>query len=712
MDNEFYKVDLHVHTPASKCYKGDKSEEGYWEILRSAVKNGVRVIAITDHNTIMGYEKLIELKNQTLNEYEVVKKYDIPEQQKLALEEKVNLLEQVYIILGVEITLNPGVHIIVLGDNDSQNDIKSLLDEVGYTIDNRGSDSDIEPNMDIKTFLGNSLLDGKIVIAPHVDSDKGIWSTLKGYYRASIFKSNVISAITCNNIKQLETIKELTRNDAEYKRNKPFVCINSSDAHIQSEIGDKYSYFKLTNFSFDDLKKAFDSPEDCISDTEKQDFFEYVKKCAEYNPTIYLNEINNLEASCYAILNNGYGCILLGINEKYQHSGINLTYNDTEKKLKDIINRIKIDNKSNNAKIKYEIEQLGSGKCVVVIIIESDGSRLWINDKDELYILNTKSGYKLATIREVAEIVRNRVITELQEFEERNDDAVRDAMTKIRHVLSPVSKYAIYDKINSQSIPISYYFNIKPVSPKSHKEDYDTKEFIYGQDKGNVFYSTPSSPRLEDTYLRYSCPIYQNNDNEYLKELIEIHSPQIVIDFGGGCHIIDSNEFSYFEALSPAVLLKPNDQFFEDEISLYNIIAWLKSDVFIWTCLQKNNDVNIYRPQILLNCFIPSINSFFTDTKIENKVKDILFLEHEFLRVVSPLMNLDDNESFEKIKQLCSEHNEKVNKKTAEIEILMNQVIDINEEQNEMIRNDLLNEKIYICNEGINEKKEIETACL
>ena len=62
MDNLFYKVDLHVHTPASKCYVGDKSEDGYWKILESAAKNNIKVIAITDHNTLSGYESLMKLK--------------------------------------------------------------------------------------------------------------------------------------------------------------------------------------------------------------------------------------------------------------------------------------------------------------------------------------------------------------------------------------------------------------------------------------------------------------------------------------------------------------------------------------------------------------------------------------------------------------------------------------------------------------------------
>lgn len=32
--DEFYKVDLHIHTPASTCYKGTKDDEEYFRILK------------------------------------------------------------------------------------------------------------------------------------------------------------------------------------------------------------------------------------------------------------------------------------------------------------------------------------------------------------------------------------------------------------------------------------------------------------------------------------------------------------------------------------------------------------------------------------------------------------------------------------------------------------------------------------------------------
>lgn len=49
--SDFYAVDLHIHTPESEDYKGDKSDSEYIRILREAHQKGLRIIAIGDHNT-------------------------------------------------------------------------------------------------------------------------------------------------------------------------------------------------------------------------------------------------------------------------------------------------------------------------------------------------------------------------------------------------------------------------------------------------------------------------------------------------------------------------------------------------------------------------------------------------------------------------------------------------------------------------------------
>jgi len=55
------KMDLHVHTPASKCYSGENTDEQYVGILRKAIEENIDVLAITDHNTISGYKRLLEI---------------------------------------------------------------------------------------------------------------------------------------------------------------------------------------------------------------------------------------------------------------------------------------------------------------------------------------------------------------------------------------------------------------------------------------------------------------------------------------------------------------------------------------------------------------------------------------------------------------------------------------------------------------------------
>ena len=62
MQDDFVKIDLHIHTPASSCYKGTKDDDEYLKIVRTAKEKGLKIVAITDHNSISGYKKIKEIK--------------------------------------------------------------------------------------------------------------------------------------------------------------------------------------------------------------------------------------------------------------------------------------------------------------------------------------------------------------------------------------------------------------------------------------------------------------------------------------------------------------------------------------------------------------------------------------------------------------------------------------------------------------------------
>lgn len=168
----------------------------------------------------------------------------------------------------------------------------------------------------------------------------------------------------------------------------------------------------------------------------------------------------------------------------------------------------------------------------------------------------------------------------------------------------------------------------------------------------------------------------------------------------------------YFECLAPSVLLKPNEQFYKDNLSLYSVIAWLKSDVFIWTCLQKESDVNIFSPKLLLNCCIPYIKEYYSDIQIENKVNEILSLEQKFLKEVPIPIDSDDIEAYETASEKCKEHNDLVSQKATEKERIIKTHFNIEANEDEMIKNDLFDERIYTPDEELSDIKELSLECL
>ena len=57
---ERVKIDLHIHTPASHdfMYKPLSKDKAYLNILDEAITQGIRIIAVTDHNTFDGVSAL------------------------------------------------------------------------------------------------------------------------------------------------------------------------------------------------------------------------------------------------------------------------------------------------------------------------------------------------------------------------------------------------------------------------------------------------------------------------------------------------------------------------------------------------------------------------------------------------------------------------------------------------------------------------------
>ena len=104
---QWYRVDLHLHTPASIDYK-DKNAN-YIDILRRAEYRGIDIIAFTDHNSVGGYAAM-------LREIERLEFLDnsgraLADEMRLLAEYR-RLLDKVLVLPGFEFTATFGFHIL------------------------------------------------------------------------------------------------------------------------------------------------------------------------------------------------------------------------------------------------------------------------------------------------------------------------------------------------------------------------------------------------------------------------------------------------------------------------------------------------------------------------------------------------------------------------------------------------------------------------
>ena len=108
----YKKADLHVHTPASKCfYEADKNITPE-EFVDYAISQGIEVMAITDHNSAKWID---DIKNAAIG-------------------------KNITIFPGVEVSVDEGFHIIGIFDidKDSNHINNLLLSGLGYKLEELG----------------------------------------------------------------------------------------------------------------------------------------------------------------------------------------------------------------------------------------------------------------------------------------------------------------------------------------------------------------------------------------------------------------------------------------------------------------------------------------------------------------------------------------------------------------------------------------------
>jgi energy-coupling factor transporter ATP-binding protein EcfA2 len=265
--SKWWKIDFHVHTPASTDYVNQNAAEE--DILMAAMMAKLDCIVITDHNTGAWIDKLQE-KNREIQ----------------IQNPKPDWYCDLAVFPGVEITVADSVsrvHLLAIFDiNFNSQNITSVLGACGIT----NGFGDSQNTSTTKSFIETvEIIEaaGGIAIPAHIDGNNGLLhnkTTLNNETEKSL--SRIIAAEFCNVntfISAEEQLKKAVGNLAQ---------LGGSDAHKPVEIARYYSWIKMGTPSMTGLRLALMDHEYCVKNQDKD---------PNYMPDIWFNklEIRNMK---------------------------------------------------------------------------------------------------------------------------------------------------------------------------------------------------------------------------------------------------------------------------------------------------------------------------------------------------------------------------------------------------------------------------------
>ena len=258
------KMDLHIHTPASNDYiyseKNITKDEEYKKLINKFIESDLDVIAITDHNTISGYEEI----QQIINENKEIRK---------------KLLRK-YIMPGVEVTCFARHFLVYFSEEIKIDKIKAFLKRCGIDENEKNNEKLSADRVTPLTLCEIADEYDAFVCLAHADGNKGFLEdyldsskknkefTLNGGIVEKVLKTNSLFGVSISNEKNREKINKIIKNFRSDLK-----IFKASDSHsiLDKEnydasgkpMGTHFFYANIGELNFRTIKSFFKN-----SDTE------------------------------------------------------------------------------------------------------------------------------------------------------------------------------------------------------------------------------------------------------------------------------------------------------------------------------------------------------------------------------------------------------------------------------------------------------------
>ena len=258
----WYKVDLHLHTPASHDY--EEPGTSYLDWLRKAAQQGLEMVAITDHNTVAGISA-IRKELDWLTQLEAQGRLTDPERARLqGWREAAN---QVVVLPGFEFTATFGFHILAIFPAETSiRQLEHILLSMKVPANKLDAGStETGATTDVLTAYRIIHEAGGLVIAAHANSTHGVAMRnfpFGGQTKIAYTQDPHLDALEVTDLDRpgRSTARFFNGSKSEYPRR--MHCLQGSDAHRLTAdprtpkrlgIGDRASELLLDEPTFDAL---------------------------------------------------------------------------------------------------------------------------------------------------------------------------------------------------------------------------------------------------------------------------------------------------------------------------------------------------------------------------------------------------------------------------------------------------------------------------
>ena len=692
-DMHVFKADLHIHTPASKCYKGPKEDEEYIRIIKKAEEKGLKIIAITDHNSIEGYEKLIDQQERIKAEVDGLKKLSDSKEAKRIIKEDeklLNLFNSMLILPGIEFEVNNGVHMLVIFNPETDiTTIKDFLKNGGFDSDSFGKEDDVFSNWSLFDFYNESRKYDCLIFDAHTDSNKGIFNTIQeGTTRIHAFTDNALVGICYKNERQKNNIRKLFLQPT-YRRTNPVAFLKSSDAHKTDDIGNEKTFFRIKNLNWYDFKDSFNNPDECIF-TSNPNTKKIINNISNTGRCIFISELNERHVDVFAeslcgLNNAGGGYVVIGADSKDVVNGIEIRNKDKFKELKDLIDKISLRTKLNLFSVNFHL--LKDGFYIIVVKIDSNDELVDVDNDGVIYCCKKGENVKL-NASQIQQVLTRKIEAKYQHHLSKELAIISKSISAVDTYLKSQPILNSYGKISTTIYNYVSFLDVQqPTRMTIEQKQTLSKQYEKHENgcyKGNIiFIDSVLKPRLKDAYLRITPPKFN------LKGLKKLSDKKFLYVAPGGAVFYSESELNYHNNKNiPVLKIEVTDNY-----PIKFLGAFLKSSFFLWYVKNKFGDFDFYKSDVFNYIAVPLIhlsNPIEREliTKIEDDFDRIIELEKNFLRT--------DLKTIKDFGDYVFHHNEKTKSYFKSIDESIFNLLKLKDEEVLIIKENLRANYIYI----------------